>query len=53
MLKEQLLREALIKIIKVASEQNIRIDSISLPISWSSNPIEILPVEILGIKINK
>ena len=42
---------ALLNVLKVSAEQNIIIDSICLPDYWTSEPEEIVPVELLGVKI--
>lgn len=49
--QETKLIEALLKVMKVAREQNIIIESISLPIGWIDIG-EVTPREVLGIKIN-
>lgn len=48
---KQGIEQALLKVLKVAAEQNIIIKSISLPISWSNDHAELTPVEVLGVKV--
>lgn len=52
MKKEKELRQALMKILKFANEQNIKIDSVTLPLWWFSHPLESCPEQLLGIKIS-